>query len=232
MSGDIQEIVSTCKHCQESRPTQRREPLITTPLPSCPWERVAADICELNKQNYLVVVDYFSRNIETAYLKDMSGETTRAKLKNIFARWGCPNKLITDSGPKFSGRAFRQFSLEYDFKYITTSLHYTQANGEMERAVQTAKRILRQADPFLALMIYRATLLQATGVSPAQLMLGRQICTTVPTLETKLQPQWPDLQHVATDAHDVRSPPEFQPGLSVAVKLDSERGWTKTATVL
>uniref|UniRef100_A0A665UM21 Gypsy retrotransposon integrase-like protein 1 n=1 Tax=Echeneis naucrates TaxID=173247 RepID=A0A665UM21_ECHNA len=246
ISRDIQEIVSTCKHCQESKPTQKREPLITTPLPNRPWERVAADICELNTQHYLVVVDYFSRYIEIAYLKDMSSETTRAKLKNIFSRWGCPNELITDNGPQFSGRAFMQFSQEYDFRHITTSPHYAQANGEAERAVQTAKKILRQADPFLALMIYRATPLQATGVSPAQLMLGRQIRTTVPTLETKLQPVWPDLQHVRqvdervkqgyrhayNNRHDVRPLPELQSGLSVAVKLDSEKGWTKTATVL
>lgn len=155
ISRDIQGIVSTCKHCQESRPTQKREPLITTPLPSRPWESVAADICELNKQNYLIVVDYFSRYIEIAYLKDMSSETIRAKLKNIFARWGCPDELITDNGPQFSGRAFAQFSQEYDFRHITISPHYAQANGEAERAVQTAKQILKQTDPFLALMSYR-----------------------------------------------------------------------------
>lgn len=172
ISTDIQEIVSTCKHCQESRPSQKSEPLITTPLPSRPWEKVAADICELSKKNYLVVVDYFSRFIEIAYLRDMSSETVRDKLKNIFARWGCPNKLITDNGPQFSGRAFAQFSQEYDFRHTTTRPHYALANGEAERAVQTAKQILKQTDPFLALMSYRPTPLQATGVSPSQLMLG------------------------------------------------------------
>lgn len=113
MSKDIQNMVNTCKHCKEFKSIQKREPLITTPVPSRPWEKVAADICELNKQSYLVVADYFSRYTETAYLRDMSGETARAKLKNIFARWGCPNEMITDNGPQFSGRAFLEFAQQY-----------------------------------------------------------------------------------------------------------------------
>ncbi len=61
---------------------------------------------------------------------------------------------------------------------------------------KTARKILKQSDPFASLMSYRATPIQATGVSPAQLMMGRQIRTTVPTLESHLQPEWPDLQQV------------------------------------
>ena len=68
--------------------TQRREPLICTPLPGRPWEKVAADICQWKKDNFLVVVDYFSRYIEIAHLTNMLAATTIASLRNIFARWG------------------------------------------------------------------------------------------------------------------------------------------------
>ncbi len=133
---------------------------------------MAADTCELYKKNYLVALGYFSRYVNIAHFKDMSSETTIAKLINIFAGWGCSNELITDNRPQFAGRAFSQFAKKHDFKPTTTRPRYAQANGEAERAVRTAKRILKQADPFLALKAYRSIPLQATGVSPAQLMLG------------------------------------------------------------
>ena len=160
---------------------------MTSPLPNRPWERVGADICEIHKQHYLVAVDYFSRYIELAHLPDLSGETTRSGFKNMFVRWGCPNIVIT---------VFRPSLPTVRKRLPTTSPHYPQANGEAKRAVQTAKKILKQPDPFAALMSYRTTPIQATGVSPAQLMMGRQIRTTIPTLESHLQPSWPDLQQV------------------------------------
>lgn len=93
----LQKWIEHCKHCQMAKPAQNRESLMTTPLPGRPWERVAADICEVDKRNYLVVVDYFSRYIELAYLLHMTGDTVRSRLSAIFARWGCPSVLVTDN---------------------------------------------------------------------------------------------------------------------------------------
>lgn len=71
---EIQRLVNGCKDHQESKPTQRREPLIATPLPNHPWERVRADLCEVNKQHLLIVVDYFTRYVEIAHLPDLCAD--------------------------------------------------------------------------------------------------------------------------------------------------------------
>ena len=91
---------------------------------------------------------------------------------------------------------FKLFMDKYCFNHVTTSPHLPSANGEAERVVQTVKRILRQEDPWLGLMVYRDTVISATGCSPSQLVLGRHIRTILPTLPSALQPSLPNPDQV------------------------------------
>ena len=67
ITNEIDSYVKQCPHCEQYVP-QAREPLITTPLPSYPWERIGADLFELDKAAYLIVIDYFSRYLEVVKL--------------------------------------------------------------------------------------------------------------------------------------------------------------------
>lgn len=89
---------------------------------------------------------------------------------------------------------FKDFAKAFEFTHITSSPIYPQANGEAERAVATIKNLWkRSSDPYKAMMAYRATPLEH-GFSPAQLLMGRQLCTTVPQTSTSLNPWWPNLK--------------------------------------
>ncbi|KAK3518258.1 hypothetical protein QTP70_034964, partial [Hemibagrus guttatus] len=59
-----------------------------------------------------------------------------------------------DNRPQFISKAWRNFCDTYDIQHITSSPYNPQGNGHAEWAVQTAKRILKQDDPLLALMSF------------------------------------------------------------------------------
>ncbi len=103
----------------------------------------------------------------TRKISTTTSEHVIQRLKALFARFGIPEQIVRDNGPQFSSEAWRSCCDMYDTRHVTSSLHNPQVNGHAERAVQTAKRILKQDDPVVALMCFRATPTSSTGVSPA-----------------------------------------------------------------
>ena len=228
----VKQMVERCGVC--ARETQTPvEPLLTTDLPSRPWQRVAADLFQWQNGHYLVIIDYFSRYIEVCSLQgNTSAKLTITRFKAVFARFGCPEVLVTDNGPQFSCHEFAQFAREYDFTHVTSSPRYPRSNREAERAVRTVKSLLmKEGDFHKALLAYRATPL-AHGSSPAQLLMGRRIRTPVPVSPEQLQPQWPDLerfkekdtamkvlqQQTYNQRHRTRTLPPLQPGQQVWIR--------------
>ena len=64
ITKDINRFVSLCSHCTEQKPKQHHEPLMPTPLPQGPWQRVGVDLFYYKGKNYLVMCDHCSRWIE------------------------------------------------------------------------------------------------------------------------------------------------------------------------
>ena len=91
-------------------------------------------------------------------------------------------------------------------------------------------------------MVYRDTLIAATGCSHLQLMMGRHIHTTLSTLSTALQPRWPNPDLVRQKDFDTKLSyrrnydrhhevcPE-SPGDTVRVRTDNEKSWTNTGVI-
>ena len=64
-----------------------------------PWQTVASDILEHKNQNYLVVIDYYSKYIEALQLKGKASQDVIQGLNEIFSRYRYPQTLEADNTP-------------------------------------------------------------------------------------------------------------------------------------
>ena len=142
----LKERISNCPTCCQHQPIQV-EPLIQTEMPKRPWQKVATDLFEWKKSQYLIVVDYYSRYIETAKLSSTNSSDVIRHLKSIFARHGIPEVVMSDNGPQYSSDQFAKFANQYGFKHNTSSPKYPQSNGAAERAVRTIKEMMTKIKP-------------------------------------------------------------------------------------
>lgn len=188
LGSDLSALVNNCRVCAESR-ERNAEPMIQTETPKLPWQKVGVDLCQIDGADYLVVVDYLSRYPELARLTRITSGIVITHLKSIFARHGIPDVVFSDNGTQFVSSEFQCFAREYGFQHVTSSPRYPQANGEVERMVQTIKSLIKKSsDPYLALLDYRDTP-GPLGKSPAELLMGRRLRTTIPLHPSKLEPK-------------------------------------------
>ena len=109
-------------------------------MPQRPWQKIAVDLKEFKKAQYLVRVDYYSRYIELSKLESTTSEAVIDHMKSIMARHGIPEIIISDNGPQFSSQDFSFFSVEYGFSHVTSSPGHVSANDEAELAVCTCNQ--------------------------------------------------------------------------------------------
>ncbi len=203
LSSQLNELVRNCKTCIKER-ANPVEPLMPSELPERPWQKVGSDLFTLSHDNYLLIVDYYSRYVEIAKLTPTRSQDVIVHLKSIFARHGVPEYFFSDNGPQYSCQQFKDFAAAYGFTHVTSSPRFAQSNGEAERHIQNVKKMIKKAkDLYLALLAYRATPL-ANGYSPAQLLMGRRLRTPVPQHPSLLTPELPDSTVVAAKERERR----------------------------
>lgn len=194
MAAQIKDMCEQCSVCAEYRPKQMKEPMVLTQLPERPWQKLGSDLFQFDGKTYVLLADYYSKFVEFTELKeDQESSTVIEFFKEQFARHGIPEQVITDGGPQYSSRVFRDFATCYGFQHIMSSPEYPQSNGFAESQVKVLKNIMKKAkksntDLCLALLEWRNTPIQGLG-SPAQLVLGRRTRTTLPTTMKQLRPQ-------------------------------------------
>jgi len=61
INSDIEMTIKSCSVCNRHGNNTQKEPMIPHQLPDRPWEEVNADYFTLHTQDYLLVIDYYSK---------------------------------------------------------------------------------------------------------------------------------------------------------------------------
>ena len=195
MNSELREFVGSCDVCLSYRPDLPKEPLLSHEVPSRPWAKIAADLCEFDGRQLLVVVDYFSNFIEVERLHTTTTRAVTRVLSAMLARYGSADTLVTDNGPQFTSSEFAAFCAEWQINDVTSSPHFPQCNGKTEAAVKTVKCLFRKCkesgiSEFRALLDWRNTPTEGMTSSPSQRFMGRRCKTLLPTTSRLLHPRF------------------------------------------
>ena len=126
MKSDAANYVKKCDPCQ------RMSPILKSPVQdlvsiSSPWPfaRWGIDIvgslptAPAQKKLLLVATDYFSKWIEAdAFASIKDRDVTRFIWKNIICRYDIPRLIVSDNGPQFDSRVYRNFCQELKIKNL------------------------------------------------------------------------------------------------------------------
>jgi transposase InsO family protein len=243
MSAAMKDYVAQCDVCVRYQRAPDREPMISHDIPDLPWMKIAADLCDFDGRILLVIVDYYSNYVEVESVKSATSANVIKVFHAMFARWGIAQELVTDNGPQFASQEFARFTEHWGVKHITSSLHYPQSNGKAERAVGVIKDLFRKCkasgvSEAEALLDYRNTP-NDTGMSPAQLIMGRRCRTSLVTSKELLIPLHHDetihqnklySQQRARKYYNRRGckpRAELFPGQDVTIQLPGKTIWTR-----
>ena len=181
LDKSLEQKVKTCDASLTSRNLPAVAPIQPWEWPERPWSRLYVDYAgPLFGHMFLVVMDTHLKWMEVKMVKNATSSTTITALRSIFATHGIPEFLVSDNGSVFTSMEFKNFTQNNGICHTTSAPYYPATNGLAERAVQTFKFFLKKTpngtleDRSKFLLNYRLTPHSTTGITPAELLLGRR----------------------------------------------------------
>ena len=96
----VEKLIRACYQCQLVGPRPKLEPIRSTSLPQGPWSEIAVEIPK--NGHLLVVVDYYSKWPEIAFLTKTDAGHVIKCMESTFHTHGLPETLRSDNGPPFA----------------------------------------------------------------------------------------------------------------------------------
>ena len=193
MKSGVREYIEACSVCARNKTSSSPRMGLLQPLsiPSRPWTDISMDFVTglpASKGNtaVLTVVDRFSKMAHFIALPKLptAKETAELMMQHVFRIHGFPRDIVSDRGPQFVSRFWREFCRLIGATTSLTSGYHPEANGQTERLnqqLETGLRCLVSQNPaswssHLVWVEYAHNTLptSATGLSPFHCVHGYQ----------------------------------------------------------
>ena len=208
MDSDLDAKVKQCQQCQANRKAPPVAPLHPWEWPTRPWSRLHVDFAgPFQGKMFIILVDAHSKWLEVGITPSTSSTNAISFLRSTFATHGLPELLVSDNGSAFTSQEFKTFVSRNGFRHTRCAAYHPSSNGLAERAVQTLKEALKKTSGDIAtrlarfLFQYRNTPHTTTGISPAELLLGRKPRTLLDLLHPGNSPTEPQSTEVPQDVY-------------------------------
>ena len=199
MSNDITMLVERCSKCQERRPSQCQEPLMSDPLPTFVFQDVSADLFQHGNLHVLVYADRLSGwPVVHQWRRDPTAREVIQAVVHNFVELGVPMRFRSDNGPQFDAGVFQETLKRWGVAWGNSTPHYPQSNGHAEAAVKAMKELVAKtgdlsSEEFLAGLLEFRNTPHESGASPAQILFGHQLRFIIPAHRSSYAPKWKDV---------------------------------------
>ena len=146
MKKDITKRTEGCVAFQTYRP-KKAQPKPQLPIDTMkysPGECFQVELYELDKTDYITVVDKATGLIWSQKIANKETGTTIRALENIFLKVSMPFIIQTDNGKKFCLKKFDTFAEKNKIEVIRCSPYCHQGNGQAEESVNTLKTMIKR----------------------------------------------------------------------------------------
>ena len=214
MDKEIEKAVNSCEECQMQQSLPPVAPLQPWKWPTRPWTRLHIDFAGpmTGGKMILVVIDAHSKWIEAIPTNGATSAIVIEQLRTLFSQFGIPEVIVSDNGPCFASAEYASFLSSNGVKRILVAPYHPASNGLAERAVQIVKRGLKkvidgswQSRIARVLFAYRITPQSTTGVSPSELLFGRQLRSRLDFIKPNAAARVEMKQQKQKESHDVHS---------------------------
>ncbi|XP_062507243.1 uncharacterized protein K02A2.6-like [Corticium candelabrum] len=124
-------IEQQARACQACQATGKLPPRVTPRpwnWPSKPFQRIHVDFARTFMGHmFLLIID--------AYLKWLEVERTIDVFRDVFARFGIPEMLVSNNGPQFVSEEMARLLLSMGEEHMHSAPYYPQSNEEAERSI-------------------------------------------------------------------------------------------------